>query len=211
MICSRALDLRNKFLDSKKVKTDIVNLFGIDQIGSLLYNHKIRLVIPINNLYGESVGYAFRALEPDDKLPKYMNTVYSKSEHLYGLDRAYPHILKHNLAIVVEGYMDVILCHQEGLENVVAMCGSTVSYQQAILLRRFTSNVVVVYDADQIDLSKKPVYPFFDRYINMRMMNMDPDEFILENGAASLVDYISKYVNIDQVKSFESKLVSLKE
>jgi DNA primase len=192
------------------VRPEVAERFQLASVAPLSYNQKMRLVIPINDLYGRSVGAAFRVLETDDTLPKYINTVFNKSEHLYGLEKAYPSILSNNLGIVVEGYFDVVIAHQEGLTNVVAMCGSSVSYQQALLLRRFTSRVLVVYDGD-VNLNQKVVYSFFDRFLNIRMPNKsDPDEYIRTYGTEEFVKYIVEQSHANALQRVQNKLLRLK-
>lgn len=195
--------------EQKGLKREVAKEFDLDSFATLIYNHKLRLVIPIYDLYSRVVGYAFRACDPNDLLPKYINTVFNKSEHLYALNKAYTYILRCNLAIVVEGYFDAIIAHQEGLKNVVAMCGGAVTYQQALLLRRFTSRAIVVYDGD-VDLNKKPTFDFFSKFVNVKMQDKDPDEFILQNGVRKFVEYIMSLSDLNPTRKLESKLASMR-
>lgn len=109
-----------------------------------------RLMIPIRNLQGETVGFGARSL--DDSEPKYLNTaataVFEKGSLLYGLDRAGAAIRHTDRAVVVEGYLDVLLAHQHGFDNVVAVLGTALGERHLELLRRFSGNVLLALDAD---------------------------------------------------------------
>ncbi len=109
-----------------------------------------RLMIPIRNLKGETVGFGARAL--DDAEPKYLNTagtaVFEKGSLLYGLDRAGEAMRRTDRAVVVEGYLDVLMAHQHGFDNVVAVLGTALGERHLELLRRFSGNVLLALDAD---------------------------------------------------------------
>jgi DNA primase len=109
-----------------------------------------RLMFPICDVQGKVIGFGGREL--DGSVPKYMNSpqtpVFDKSGVLYGIDQARDAIRALNLAILVEGYMDVILPHQYGERNVVASMGIALTEKQLNLLKRLTRNVALALDAD---------------------------------------------------------------
>lgn len=109
-----------------------------------------RLMFPIRDGQGRTVGFGARVL--DDGLPKYLNSpqtpVFDKSGLLYGLDRARPAIQKEKMAVIVEGYMDVITAHQNGFQNVVASMGTSLTERQLGLLRRLECDVALALDSD---------------------------------------------------------------
>lgn len=109
-----------------------------------------RLMIPIRNEQGRVAGFGARAL--DDSTPKYLNSpqtaVFDKSGILYGIDRAKGAIRKQGLAIIVEGYMDVIIAHQYGMANVVASMGTSLTQKQLAIIKRLTANLALALDAD---------------------------------------------------------------
>lgn len=109
-----------------------------------------RLMFPIRDARGRTVGFGARVL--DDSLPKYLNSpqtpLFDKSSILYGIDLAAAAIRKQNTAVIVEGYIDVITAHQNGITNVVASMGTAFSEQQAYILKRLTKNIILVLDAD---------------------------------------------------------------
>jgi DNA primase len=119
--------------------------------GSRYDRFRNRLMIPIRDSNGRTVGFGARTLDPDG-LPKYLNspqtTLFDKSRLLYGLDMAKRHIREGRQAVIVEGYMDVIQAWQGGYHNVVAQMGTALTEQQLTLLKRYTKRFVLALDAD---------------------------------------------------------------
>ena len=109
-----------------------------------------RLMIPIRNDEGRVAGFGARAL--DDTIPKYLNSpqtaIFDKSGILYGIDRARGAIRERGLAIIVEGYMDVITAHQYDMANVVASMGTSLTQKQVAIIKRLTKNLTLALDAD---------------------------------------------------------------
>jgi DNA primase len=111
------------------------------------------IVIPIRNTAGKSIAIGCRTLLSEDKrkelgVPKYRNSTYKKTSHLFGLDRATKAIRDSNKVFVVEGYFDCISAHQTNVMNVVATCGTMFSERQLIILSRYTENVCLLFDND---------------------------------------------------------------
>lgn len=111
-----------------------------------------RLMFPIRDVNGQTLGFTGRVLQPDAKEAKYVNTpqtaIYDKSSALYGIDLARQSIRERDLAVLVEGNVDVISCHQAGFTNVVAASGTALTEEQLRLLGRFTRNLSIAFDAD---------------------------------------------------------------
>ena len=111
-----------------------------------------RIVFPIRDARGRVQGFGARALLPDQK-PKYVNSpegaLYSKRRTLYGIERARPEMVKGGLALVVEGYTDVIACHQAGIRNAVAIMGTAITPEQVKLLSGYAEEAVLALDADR--------------------------------------------------------------
>lgn len=113
-----------------------------------------RLMFPVYDVSGNPIAYSAR-INPEvinDKVGKYINSpqnpIYDKSRVLFGLDKAKSHIKSQDLAIVVEGQMDVIACHQFGYKNAVASSGTALTTEQVALLKRYTNNIALCFDAD---------------------------------------------------------------
>ena len=109
-----------------------------------------RLMFPIRDMTGRVLGFGARAL--DESLPKYLNSpqtlVFDKSNVLYGIDHAKSTIRKQNLAVIVEGYMDVIVAHQYNFSNVVASLGTALTEKQVRLIKKLTKSLALALDAD---------------------------------------------------------------
>jgi len=118
--------------------------------GSSYDRFRGRLMIPIRDLRGSVVGFGARVL--DDSTPKYLNSpqtpLFDKSSLLFGLDLAKGAILAQGLAVIVEGYMDVLTAHQHGFANVVASMGTALTEAQLKLLKRFSKRFALALDAD---------------------------------------------------------------
>lgn len=119
--------------------------------GRLYDRFRGRLMFPIFDVRGDAVGFGARLLEGEG--PKYLNSpetpLYHKSRLLYGLNWAKSAIVREGVAIVVEGYTDVISLHQAGIETAVATCGTALVDDHVDLLRRFSEKVVLMFDADE--------------------------------------------------------------
>ncbi len=109
-----------------------------------------RLMFPIRDSRGRTTGFGARVL--DDSLPKYTNSpqtpVFDKSSNLYGIDFAAAAIRQQSLAVIVEGYMDVIIAHQFGFANVIASLGTAVTEKHIGAIKKLTRNVTLALDAD---------------------------------------------------------------
>lgn len=109
-----------------------------------------KLMIPIRDVKGRVTGFGARVL--DDSLPKYINSpqtpTFDKSATLYGIDRAAADIRKQDKAIIMEGYMDVIMAHQYGVTNAVASMGTAITETQVNTLKKLTRNLILALDAD---------------------------------------------------------------
>jgi DNA primase len=109
-----------------------------------------RLIFPIRDTRGHVIGFGGRVL--DDGLPKYLNSpqtpLFDKSSVLYGIDLAKGAIRRENTAVIVEGYMDVLMAHQHGMANVVASMGTALTEAQLRLLKRLTKKFTLALDAD---------------------------------------------------------------
>jgi DNA primase len=110
-----------------------------------------RIMIPIRDEHGRMAGFGARIVDPND-VPKFLNSpetpVFSKGRLLYGLDRARKPIRVGDQAVIVEGYLDVIVLHQAGYENVVSPMGTALTEDQLRLLKKFTRKIVLALDPD---------------------------------------------------------------
>ena len=158
-----------------------------------------RLMVPICRDSGSVVAFGGRAMEADQQ-PKYLNSpetpIYSKGRTLYGLNLTKADIRKLGYAILVEGYFDFAGAVQAGVLPVVASCGTALTQQQAHLLRRFTSKVVLSYDPDaagQGAAEKSSLLLVQEGFlVNVALLppGDDPDGFIRKQGVAAYIERI---------------------
>ena len=176
---------------SKKDLLELGLLISKDTAGGKVYDRfRLRLMFPIWNAKGKVVGFGGRALKKGEE-PKYLNSpesvIYHKSDVLYGFDKAKKAIREKDLAIVVEGYMDVMASHQAGIKNVVASSGTALTEAQIKLLKRFTKNVTFAFDTDAAgqEALKRAIELGQYQGLNMRVIQVpegkDPDECIKQD------------------------------
>ncbi len=112
-----------------------------------------RVMFPIFDVRGKVLGFGGRIWKDIKEAPKYINSpespLYSKREHLFGLNFSKDEIIKQDCIIVVEGYLDMIVPYAAGIKNIAASLGTALTPEQAHLIRRYTSHVVLAYDSDK--------------------------------------------------------------
>jgi DNA primase len=149
-------DNLTNFLKKKEYDDQTIFLAGlsIKRNNAVGYYDRFRgrLMFPILDINGKTVGFGARTLKKDDDV-KYINTpqtqIYNKSMVLYGLYQAKEAIRQKDLCILVEGYMDVIPSHQAGVKNVVAISGTALTEHQLKILKRYTNNLALALDMDE--------------------------------------------------------------
>jgi DNA primase len=148
-----------------------------------------KLMFPIRDERKHVTGFGARVL--DGSLPKYVNSpqtpVFDKSGTLYGIDLASSAIRKQELAVIVEGYMDVIIAHQGGFNNVIASMGTAITEKQVSIIKRFSGNVALALDADSAGEEAMLRCVIFENILDSELKVMllpegkDPDEVIIGN------------------------------
>ena len=159
-----------------------------------------RLMFPIINQRGETVGFGGRILA--DGEPKYLNSpetlLFSKSHVLFGLNFAGPAIRKAGRAVLLEGYMDVIACHQAGFENTVAPLGTSLTAEHAKLLKRYTDNAGVLFDPDAagIKAALRGALVLIEQGLFVKVASLsdglDPDEYIAKYGKEKFEEVLDR-------------------
>ena len=152
-----------------------------------------RLMFPVIDAQGRAIAFGGRTLDPEGE-PKYLNspetTAYTKGKHLYGLNLTRDEIRRQGFAILVEGYLDLIVPYQIGVRNVVASLGTALTPEQAKLIARFARKVVVNYDGDRagVQAAKRAIETILAEDLEVKVLvlpdNADPDDFIRKFGAA---------------------------
>jgi len=177
------------YLRSKNISLDLGAKAGllIPKKDGDYYDHfRDRIIFPIFDLNHQIIGFGGRVL--GDSLPKYINTpetpLYHKGESLYGLDSAFRNIREGGLAIVVEGYMDMLALRQHGISNVVATLGTAFTSNQVRRLKGYTKEVVVLFDPDDAgrEAALKSFPLFLNEGISAKVLVLpqgeDPDSFV---------------------------------
>ena len=164
-----------------------------------------RAIFPWFNVSGKVVAFGGRKLDAATKgvQQKYVNSpdseIYHKERELYGIYQAKKAIVKEDCVYMVEGYTDVIAMHQCGLENVVANSGTALSNYQIKLLRRFTPNIVLLYDGDEagIHAAMRGTDMLLAEGMNIKVLLLpdgdDPDSFARKHTAQQFKEYIEAH------------------
>jgi DNA primase len=202
------------FAREKKLNLDKVvelGLLGKNNEGRFYDKFAGRLIFPIFSPNGRVVAFAGRVLDDKDKTAKYLNSpeslIYIKGRILYGLSFAKDEIRKLDKAILVEGYMDLISLHQNGIKNVVAVSGTALTEEQVQLLSRYTKNVVLLFDADTagIKASMRSIELLLKKDVEVKIAALpggeDPDSFINSYGKEKFEDTVSYAQNFLEYQS----------
>lgn len=153
-------DFLIRFMESKGFnKSDLfkAGLLTQNSKGDYYDRFRGRIMFPISNVMGNCIAFTSRVLIDDGKQAKYINSaespIYTKGRVLYGLEKAKMAIREKELAVVVEGNMDVIACHQACFKNVVAASGTAITEEQIRSLSRYTSDIAFAFDSDSAGLT----------------------------------------------------------
>ncbi|GAB4488948.1 MAG: DNA primase [Thermodesulfovibrionales bacterium] len=185
---------------------DIVREAGLAVAGDKgLYDmFRQRLIFPITSTGGQVIAFGGRAM--DDSPPKYINSpetaVFRKSETLYGLSEAKEAIRSSGRAVLVEGYLDVIICHQHGIRNAVAPLGTALTSGHLQRLRSLAAEAVLVFDGDTAGLNAaRRAVPLLCRQgfaarIALLPAGEDPDSFLAKHGRDSFIPLLDRAASI---------------
>lgn len=152
-----------------------------------------RLIFPVMDIQGRPIAFGGRTLKKEENA-KYINSpetaAYTKGRNLFGLNLARDEIRRSQYAILVEGFLDLIIPFQFGVRNVVASLGTALTPEQVKLLGRFARKVVVNYDGDRagVQAAKRAIETLLAEDLEVKVLvlpdNADPDEFIRRFGLA---------------------------
>jgi len=154
-----------------------------------------RLIFPVIDAMGRVIAFGGRTL--GDDAAKYINSpesvLFDKSRALYGIQAAKDAIAKERTAVVVEGYTDCLMAHQQGLNNVVATLGTALTTEHARILSRYADRIVLVFDSDAAGqkAADRAIEIFFAQQIEVRLVSLpkgkDPCDYLLESGKESFL------------------------
>ncbi len=183
---------RKEMLDAGVVSGNIpTENASSEEQKDVIDKYRKRIMFPILDSLGKICGFGGRIL--GEGQPKYLNSpeseLYDKSKNLYGFYEAKHAIRKYDSAIFVEGNLDVMACHQYGIENVVAISGVGFSTVQAQLIKRFTTNAILALDNDEagIKATERMLPVLYAQNISVKTLKIDekfgkdPDEILQNN------------------------------
>jgi DNA primase len=164
-------------------------------------NYRGRIIFPVHNNSGKIIGFGARIIKKNDKAPKYINTpeneLYVKSKILYGSWLARQAIDRNDECLLVEGYTDVISMHQAGVENVVASGGTSLTHDQLKLVKKYSSNLTIIYDGDAagVKAALRGLDMALEEGLNVKLVlipdNEDPDSYVNKLGATAFREFVS--------------------
>lgn len=172
-----------------------------------------RVMFPIMNTSGKVIGFGGRII--GDGAPKYLNSqesdVFRKKDNLYALNVSRKNVSDEDMIILVEGYMDAVSLYQAGVRNVAASLGTALTENQARLIKRYTRNVILSYDADSAGQAAafRGLDILYAEGLRARVLKVtdgkDPDEFIKKNGRKAFLELVERAVpygdfKIDAIK-----------
>ena len=190
-----------QFLKSKGYGDDRLResgLFNVDERHGMYDKFWNRVIFPIMDVKNRVIGFGGRVM--GDGKPKYLNSpetkIFDKSRNLYGLNVA--RTTRRKYLILCEGYMDVISMHQAGFTNAVASLGTALTSGHASLLKRYTQEVLLLYDSDEagVRAALRAIPILREAGVNSRVVNLrpykDPDEFIKNLGAEAFEERLEQ-------------------
>lgn len=192
-----------RYLKSKGYKDEILKETGLVSIEERGTHDKFwnRVMFPIMDVNNRVIGFGGRVM--GDGAPKYLNSpetrLFDKSRNLYGLN--YARSSRKKYMLICEGYMDVIAMHQAGFTNAVASLGTAFTSQHAMLIKRYTDQVILTYDSDGagVKAALRAIPILKEVGISCKVLNMkpykDPDEFIKNMGAEAFQERIDQAQN----------------
>ncbi|MFY7879690.1 MAG: DNA primase [Lacibacter sp.] len=188
--------LQQQFNPELLLKTGLVT----ERQGALMDNYRERIIFPIHNQTGKIIGFGARIIGKKEHAPKYINTpendIYIKSRILYGSYFARQAIDKNDECLLVEGYTDVVSLHQAGIENVVASGGTSLTPDQLRLIKKYTSNLTILYDGDAagVKAAMRGLDLALEEGLNVKLVlipdNEDPDSYVNKVGTSAFNQFI---------------------
>ena len=196
-------NLKNEFSEDVLLES---GLFYFDENKKIFVERfKGRLIFPINNISGQPIGLGGRIIENSDYLAKYINSpetaFFKKGSNLYNLDLARKLSNKLDHIYLVEGYMDVVGLSKNGIENVVANLGTSLTDRQILTLNQFFDDIIICFDGDDsgykaalraAENSIKELKP--EKQISFLFLpdKEDPDSYVNKNGKQNFIDFVKQ-------------------
>jgi len=201
-----AWDALIRWAAAKKYPADCLETAGLilrRERGDGFYDRfRGRLMFPICDEQGRVVGFSGRILIDANDQPKYVNSpetpIFQKGRILFALDRAKRAIIEEKVALLCEGQIDTISCHEAGIANVVAPQGTALTEQHARILKRYAEEVVLIFDADEAGQNAivRSAEPLWEASLAIRVARLpqghDPDSFVKTFGVKEFKNLVTK-------------------
>lgn len=202
-------DALEKWAKQKKIPLELMEQAGLmiksDKRSGYYDRFRNRLMFPIRDEAGRVIGFSGRAIVKDEKSGKYVNSpetpLFHKSRVLFAIDKARRAMAESRTAIVCEGQIDAIRCHEAGLTNVVASQGTALTADHARMIRRYADEVILVLDADAAgqNAALKSSAAFIAEELSVRIASLpageDPDSLVRDHGADALRSRVASAVS----------------
>ncbi|MEI6128342.1 MAG: DNA primase, partial [Pseudomonadota bacterium] len=189
------------YLKTKHLSLPSANKIGLiisKDNGKYYDRFRNRIIFPIFNVSRNAIGFGGRVISEGE--PKYLNSpespIYNKRNNLYGLVAASHAIQKEQKAIIVEGYLDLLTLHQAGIKNSVAALGTALTEQHIQILKRYTANIITIFDADPSGEKAmiRSLEPFLKSGVSPKLVLLppgdDPDSFVRQHGGKAFSEKI---------------------
>lgn len=207
--CHQGWDGLTRYLQANGVQIDEMISLGLSaqnrQKTSYYDRFRDRLMFPIHNDSGMSIGFGGRILKKDEQNQKYLNSpetpLFHKGAVLYGIDLAKGAIRKEDCVLIVEGYMDVLSCHQAGVNYVVAPMGTALTAEQVKKLLRYTYQFILAFDGDGAgQRATENSLDLIEQYGGQAKVlqfpdDLDPDSFVQTYGGTKLEEFVGEAVD----------------
>lgn len=168
-----------------------LGLIKQNEEGRIYDTFRNRIIFPIYSISNRIIAFGGRSLEKDDTIPKYINSpdtpIFKKGKNIYGIERA-SNIRNKNYSILMEGYMDVLSANIFDFDTSIAPLGTALTVEQAQLIKRYSSNILLCFDMDKAGKSATERASFIlkSQGFNIRVLQFDgakdPDEYLKKNG-----------------------------
>ena len=196
------------FLKAKNYSDeDLLNLGIIkkNEEGKIYDTFRNRIIFPIFSISNRIIAFGGRSLEKDDAIPKYINSpdtpIFKKGKNIYGIERA-TNIRNKNYSILMEGYMDVLSANIFDFDTSIAPLGTALTVEQAQLIKRYSSNILLCFDTDKAGkaATERASFTLKSQGFNIRVLQFDgakdPDEYLKKNGREAFLEVVKNSLEI---------------
>ena len=197
-----------EFLKEKNYSDEDLLTLGLikkNEEGRIYDTFRNRIIFPIYSISNRIIAFGGRTLEKDNSTPKYINSpdtpIFKKGKNIYGIERAV-NIRNKNYSILMEGYMDVLSANIFDFDTSVAPLGTALTLEQAQLIKRYSSNILLCFDTDKAGktATERASFILKSQGFNIRVLDFenakDPDEYLRKNGKEAFLEVVKNSLEI---------------